>query len=628
MSAPRPTGAARRLRVLRGAALAAVALVPLAFAGLYIAALGDPAANLDRVPVAIVNDDELITQTADDGTETTILAGRQLVTELTGSDSPADLDWRLTNDADAREMLDSGEVYAVLRVPRDFSRSIISSQGDDPEQARVEITTDDSHSYVSGVIASALGEAMVAGFGTDITEQFVVGVFDQVGAGFAESADGARQLADGAEEAADGADDLADGVAQYTDGVGQLASGADDLANGVDDYADGVGEFADGMGDLAAQTTDLGQLGDGVAAYTGGVSQLSAALDAAVQDLADDPTDPVALATVQAISAQLSDAAAGGAALGSGAAGLGGLADGIGQLAEGADQLAEGGEQLDDGVTQLTDGASELAVNGSTLASGASDLAAGIGELADGSGELADGLEEGAEQFTDTGTPTEDLASVIASPIGSEISTDNRVDGTGSALATYLVPLALWVGALVAFLALRPLARRTLASSAGSGRLLAGTLLRAGAVTGIQALLLVVLLHTAVGVSWTLLPATLVFSLVASAAFTAFHAALTIAFGRAGLIASFILLALQLAAAGLVLPTELLAPPFAAISPFLPLSWATTGMQQILTSGSGAAVAGSAAALLVFGALSVGLAAVALRRTRRAAAIGLLPASA
>ena len=73
--------------------------------------------------------------------------------------------------------------------------------------------------------------------------------------------------------------------------------------------------------------------------------------------------------------------------------------------------------------------------------------------------------------------------------------------------------------------------------------------MRAGAITAAQALLLVVLLHTAAGICWAFLPATLVFSLLTAAAFTAFHYLLTIGLGRAGLIISLFLLALQIAAA-------------------------------------------------------------------------------
>ena len=484
MSALVPVSASRRIRSWRIAAVVAVVLVPLAFAGLFLASVGDPEAGLERVPVAIVNDDEAIIQTGDDGEEQYILAGRQLVTELTGSDSPADLDWQLTNDSDAAEMLASGEVYAILTVPSDFSEAILSTGGDDPQQASIEIRTDDAHSYVSGAVASALGDGMVRAFGSEITEQFIVGVFDEVGNSLTEAADAAQQLADGAADAASGAVEFADGVGSYTGGVASLASGARELDAGAE---------------------ELDALVSGTQEYAAGVAQLSEQIAATTTALQSDPTNPTLLGTLAYLSALLEDAADGGS-----------------ELAAGTSSAVTG---IQGGISELASGATTLADNGAPLATGADELADGIGELADGSDEFATGLDEGAEAFVGEDGSAEALAAVAADPVGYELATDNEVDDALQAIATPLVPLALWIGAIVSFLALAPLTRGMLGSSAASGRLLATVLARASAVTAAQAVLLVGLLHVVAGVSWALLPATLVFSLLVALAFTAFHAA-------------------------------------------------------------------------------------------------------
>ena len=72
------------MKKLRIAGLVAVVLVPLAFVGLYVASIGDAKHGLDRIPAAIVNQDTAITTTNADGTTNYVLAGRQLVTQLTG----------------------------------------------------------------------------------------------------------------------------------------------------------------------------------------------------------------------------------------------------------------------------------------------------------------------------------------------------------------------------------------------------------------------------------------------------------------------------------------------------------------------------------------------------------------
>src|SRR6187549_1822079 len=99
----------RKQKWLRWTGLAAVVLIPLAFAGLFVGAVGQGDKALDSIPVAIVNEDTLQKTTAPDGTEQNVFAGRQLVTELTGSQG---FEWTITNAKDAKAALKAGEVYA------------------------------------------------------------------------------------------------------------------------------------------------------------------------------------------------------------------------------------------------------------------------------------------------------------------------------------------------------------------------------------------------------------------------------------------------------------------------------------------------------------------------------------
>jgi len=155
----------------------------------------------------------------------------------------------------------------------------------------------------------------------------------------------------------------------------------------------------------------------------------------------------------------------------------------------------------------------------------------------------------------------------------------------------------------------------------------ASALVRAGAITVAQALLLVLLLHVTLSVSWSLLPATLPFSLVMGLAFTAFHYLLTVWLGRGGLIISLFLLIVQVTATGGIYPIQLLATPFQAISPVLPLTWAVGGMHAIIAGGNAGSAVAAALALLGFGVISALLALVAVRRARRAVSLGLVPAT-
>jgi putative membrane protein len=132
-----------------------------------------------------------------------------------------------------------------------------------------------------------------------------------------------------------------------------------------------------------------------------------------------------------------------------------------------------------------------------------------------------------------------------------------------------------------------------------------------------QALLLAGLLHLSLGVSWSMLPATLGFSVLVALAFTAFHYLLTIGLGKAGLVVSLFVLAVQVTSTGGLYPIQVLAAPFQWISPLLPLTYGVQGMQGIIAGGNAGTVIAAAIALLGFGLGSTLLALWAIRRTRR-----------
>jgi putative membrane protein len=558
----------RNSRILKWTGLSAVVLVPLAFAGLFVGALAQSDSALDRIPAAIVNEDEMITTTDAAGQEQIVFAGRQLVTELTGAEG---FDWTITNAEAAQDLLDSGQVYAILTVPEDFSESILSLSTSDPVKADIAIQTDDSHSYLTGSVAQVVGQTMTDTFGKAITAQYIGGIYASMG-------------------------DLGASLTAAADGATELSNGATSLGSGLQQYSDGVASLESGLWTISNQTAGLGQLSSGVSQYTAGVSQISDGL-AGIAPYLTAPT-PELQAQFQQLVGGLQSVAAGGPALASGAAGL---------------------PALHDGITQAAAGASELADNGPALVSGATGLASGAAEL-------ATGLQSGADQIPATDTDAAAAsAEIVADPVGLTVSTENAVTDVGQAVATFFVPLGLWVGALAVFLVLRPVTRRALTSTARNGRLVASAIARASAITGAQAILLVALLHGALGVGWSLLPATLGFALLTALAFTAFHYLLTIGLGRGGLVVSLFVLAVQITSTGGIYPIELLSTPFQVISPLLPLTYAVQGMQGIIAGGNPGGVIGAAAILLAFGVGSVLLALVAIRRTRRATALGLVP---
>jgi YhgE/Pip-like protein len=590
--------------VRRRLAVALVAIVPLAVAGLFIGSLSDVAEGVERVPAAIVNQDEIVQQTAPDGTESPVLAGRLLVTQLTSDDNQA-FDWTITNAEEAQEMLDDGEVYAVLTVPQDFSASIVSLSTDSPQRARITVETDDAHGYLTGAATQAVGVGMTSVFGNAITSQFVSGIYTTFGGlkgSLQDAGDGADQLADGATQLSSGASQLGDGITQLGDGLGQTQQGASELADGLGAYTGGVSQLSSGLDQLQAGAAGLSQISDGVGAYAGGAGQIAQQVAGIRQQLAADPQTAPLAAQLQPLEQGIDQYAAQGSALATqAAAGIQGVQQGIGQSASGASQLAANGGALVAGARQLGDGLGQLRTGATGAATGAGDLATGATTLSTGAADLGSGLPISFARCT-------------VSP--------------GDAIAAIFVPIGLWVGAFATFLVLRPAARRLLASSAATGRVMGRVLARAALIALAQVVLLVALVHAALGLSLALLPATLGFAAVTAAAFTAIHYLLRQALGRTGLVVSLILLAVQAAAMGGVIPLQLVAPPFQALSPFLPLTYAVSGFQAIIAGGAPSVAGGAAGVLAVFLLLSLAVSYLVTRRSRRARSLGLVPGAA
>jgi putative membrane protein len=612
VSAPRTTTAFTRRGWLRPAALGAVILVPLAFAGLFAGAIGNSETTTDSIPAALVNDDELIYQTAADGTETPVFAGRQLVTELIADDSFA---WTISNAEDAQQALEDGSVHAVLTIPEDFSSSILSLSGDEPERATLGIQTDDAHSYLTGALSETVGSGMADAFGTEITAQYISGItsgMGELGLALGDAADGAGQLSDGAAG-------LSGGLSELATGAASAGAGAAEFSGGVARYTGGVDQLSAGLGQLSAGASGLDKLSGGVGSYTSGVSQLTAALAAEVAalnaEVAADPGTTPDLTTLNYLSSQLSNTASAGTGLTREVTrGIDGIQGAISESASGASQLASGSAALRSGAASLAGGVTELAA-------GADAVATGAEELSTGAGELATGLKSGAEQVPAMDDDQREAsARLAADPVGVEVTRDNKVPEATQALAAFLVPLGLWIGALAIFLVERRLSTRVLASTARSGRLLWATLGRASVIALAQAAALVALLHIGLGVAWSLLPATAAFAALTAVAFTAFHHLLTSVFGRAGLVISLFAIAVQVTATGGLYPIELLSTPFQWVSPLLPLTYAVDGMQVIIAGGGVASALAAAAALVAFGAISALMSLWAIRRGRRVSA--------
>ncbi|GGM87721.1 YhgE/Pip domain-containing protein [Streptomyces fuscichromogenes] len=658
------------------AALVALLVLPLLYGALYLWSFWDPYGRLDRVPVALVNDDEGATASG-----RRLTAGDDIVAGLKDSRT---FDWHEVSAAEARRGVENGTYYLSLTMPADFSARIASSAGDSPETGALQVRTNDANNYIVGQISRTVFNEVRSAASAKASRSFL----DRIFVSFADihgqtvkAAEGADTLTGGIGKAEKGSKDLADGLKDAKTGSGKLAQGIRKLNTGAGTLADGSRQVADGTQALAEQVDGVyGRVGPYLARNEktiGDTAQLVADSARTVRGNLDVlvKTAPAAAKTAHAAAATLDEVYAARCPAGSAVdpvcpdlkkardaaddvaavaddlntliadqdgdlktldANLGTLQSRAQALADRAPHLSEDVaaavkkiDRLNDGAARVAAGAARLhtglgtATTGATgldsgigrLKTGAYDLNGGMYKLADGSSTLAGGLHDGAAKIPDYDRQDRDRRTgVMSDPVRLASQDLHKAPNYGTGFAPYFIPLSLWVGAMVAYMLIQPLNRRALAAGSAAWRIALAGWLPVVAVGVLQTAALMAVLHWAIGLQMVRAAGTVGFLFLVTACFAAIVQWLNARFGAAGRILVLALLMLQLTSAGGTYPVQTSPGFFGAIHPFLPMSHVVAALRRLITGGGLGPVWQACAVLVAFTAGALALTAVSARR--------------
>ncbi|WP_031090035.1 YhgE/Pip domain-containing protein [Streptomyces sp. NRRL WC-3549] len=505
------------------AALVALLLLPLLYGALYLWSFWDPYGRLDRIPVALVNEDK---GTSADGER--LAAGDEIAGRLLDSEV---FDWHEVSGEEARRGLEAGTYYLTLTMPSDFSERIASSGGDSPEAGALQVHTNDANNYIVGQISrsvfsevrSAASAKTSRGFLDrifidfsdlhDATEKAAKGA-DDLESGITKATKGSKDLADGLKDAKSAGGRLSTGLAGLDEGAGDLRTGSQQVADGTQALADKVNKAAadvrpflkdngKAIGDTARLVADssrtvredLGLLAEAAPTAATAAHQASDDLagvyrtrcegqaepDAAVcpglkraKTAAEDVTavadDVNTLVTEEngdlaGLRAQLATLEKQADALAERAphldTDLESAVSKINALNSGAKEVAKGADALRTGLGTAKSGAEDLDTGLKKLRTGATDLDSGLYRLGDGSATLAQGLNDGVGKIPDYDEKDRDARTgVMADPVRLASSSLHAAPNYGTGFAPYFIPLSLWVGSMVAYMLIQPLNRR------------------------------------------------------------------------------------------------------------------------------------------------------------------------
>jgi len=663
----------RRLTVGRMPRLAIVAvlLVPLLYGGLYLYANWDPYENLDEIPAALVVADR--GAAAKDGKRLDI--GKEVAADITKKGT---FDWHTVSAERAEAGVRDGTYTFSVTLPADFSAALASPADFKARQGMLVLTTNDANGYTGSTIAKRVVDevrrSVAAKAGESAANRLLLG-FSTIQEKTQQAADGAVTLADGAKRAdegagkvADGSRRLADGTAQAADGAGRIAAANAQVADGARQLDDGLGRLSGGLGTLRQQTGSLPgdtarlaagarQVSDGNARVAASATEIATAAQTLVDQLdgneaaiatklralgLPEPQVQEVLATLRALRQPIDSAnqkiqgkaadvrrlAAGAKQVSAGAdklaaatprltSAIGQASGGANQLATGADRLATGSATLRGKSAELRDGLGTAAGKSGQLADGAATLRDGNHKVADGSRTLAGKLGTAAGQIPDPdGAARTSTARVIGDPVAVRTVGQATAATYGAGLAPFFLGLAIWVGAFVVFMLVRPLSRRALSAGQAARRVALAGWLPAAALGVAQAVLLFLFAMFVIGIDPARPWATLAFMLLTSLSFTAVVHGLNAYFGPSGRFIALILLVLQLTTAGGTFPWQTTPEPLHPLHVLLPLSYVVDGLRHLLYGGTLSGLATGVAVLFGYLVAGLALSTVAGRRQR------------
>ncbi|MHB9754253.1 YhgE/Pip family protein [Streptomyces sp. BYX5S] len=629
------------------AALVALLLLPLLYGALYLWSFWDPYGKLDKIPVALVNEDKGAKAAGQK-----ITAGDDITEGLYDSDT---FQWHEVSSAQAKQGVEDGTYYLSLTMPKDFSERIASSSGDSPETGALQVRTNDANNYIVGQISRTVFSEVRSAASSNASRSFLDKIFvsfsdihdatkkaargaDDLEGGIGKAKQGSKDLADGLKDAKKGSGDLESGLTKLTTGAGDLESGSRQVADGTQVLADKVNGAADkvrpflkgnkkAIADTARLVADSARgvrhnLDDLVkiapAARTGAHAG-SDALDAIYERrcanaVLDDPACPdlkkarTAAHDVATISddlntliqdehgnlarmdSHLATLQEQSEALAKNAPTLDQDLDSavarINQLNDGAGRVAAGAAQLHTGLGTAHTGSVELDSGVGRLETGAVDLNGGMFKLADGSGELAGGLHDGVRKIPDYDKKDRDQRTeVMADPVQLASQSLHKAPNYGTGFAPYFIPLSLWVGAMVAYMLIQPLNRRALAVGSSAWRVAFAGWLPVAALGLLQVAALMSVLHWALGLEMLRAAGTVGFLCLVTACFAAIVQWLNARFGAAGRILVLAFLMLQLTSAGGTYPVQTSPGFFNALHPFLPMSYVVEALRRLISGG-------------------------------------------
>lgn len=550
--------ASMRLRV----AVLAVTLVPSFYALIYLSSVWDPTAKTNALPVALVNLDLGYSYQGSDQH-----IGAELVRELQqgGRFGYVTLD----SAEQARHAVRQGQVAFALIIPADFSAGAVP--GTRAGGGKLVMVLSEGNNYAAAAFARRFVGELVQQLNEGLNEKRWEQILSQPEG----AAHRLETLRAGMAQLAQGAHDYHTQMARYSATALQLTQGLKQMTaslHAVQQQLPPASELKTAREGAHSLVQHQQQLGAGLEALMAGAQRLDQGARQLHEQVADMPFVP------DALTEGTRNLAAGSRQ----------LADGLEKLEEGQERVLRGSERVRDGVARMAEGGLALEEQLGQMASQlpAPERLDAYGrhgaELVQGAARLQGGIRLVAAALPGRGGLLDANARGLADSVAAELEVYAPVANNGSAFAPNMIAMALWLGAVMAlypFHLYRIAAEHALSSRWAKG---VGRFVLPAALVLAQIVLIFVVLRFGLGVAVPDVPGLAVVMVASGLAFLAIVYLLLRLLGEAGKLLVILLLTLQLAAGGGVMPIELSGDFFQAVHHWLPFTWAVHALRASL----------------------------------------------
>lgn len=559
--------------------LIVIIFIPSLYALLNIQATWDPYARTSNIEVAVVNEDLGYSTNG-----TTYNVGNMLVDELKNNTS---FSWQFVDKNTAMNNVKNGKYYAALIIPGNFSESLLSIQGSNPQPAQIDYIVNDKTNPIAPRITNAGVDNVQAKINDEVVKTIDGIIFGK--------------LADVGEIAKENKADflkMRGFVNELNGKIGAIDTTISEANTDMDTVNNIWPKISTALPEVQNVSNQVRQSYDTL--YGEITSNPQKALNT-VQDMElQVNTSIVTLKYMDAILTSLYDA--------TGDEGLKPIIDRVDNdinksqqvltILKGVETDIKNGKNPSGKLSQLKSAIDEMDNNINLLANSRDEISQKISQATQKLGVVNSKwpiirAEIPIAAAKLNSISEDDLDNLIAfsnmdqgavqnyfeSPVKLEKTHMYPINNYGSALAPFYISISLWIGCIiaVAMITMRVKSKKKYGTtSVYLGRM--GLFLLIGIFQALLVALGAIYLNIQLSSALLFIFTTLYIGVCAMLIVYS----LTSTFGNAGKAIAIIILVLQITATGGTFPVEILPPFFQAIHPFLPLTYAIGALREVI----------------------------------------------